>query len=62
MLPQARGEKGEGSPAAVVNITRRALAGLRRIRAIRDQSVPRPGPEQMLRVPEFLGDGEVTSL
>jgi hypothetical protein len=32
MLAQARGEKGEGPPAAVVNITRRALAGLGRIR------------------------------
>jgi len=40
MLAQARGEKGEGPPAAVVNITRRALAGLRRIRAIKDQAVP----------------------
>jgi hypothetical protein len=29
MLAQPREEKGEGPPAGVVNITRRALAGLR---------------------------------
>ena len=57
MLAQARGEKGEGPPAAVVNITRRALAGLRRIRAIRDQAVPRPGTHLRAKDAFFLSPG-----
>jgi hypothetical protein len=57
MLAQARGEKGEGPPAGVVSITRRALAGLRRIRAIRDQSVPRPGMNLRAKDAFFLSPG-----
>jgi hypothetical protein len=57
MLAQARGEKGQGPPAAVVNVTRRALAGLRRIRAIRDQSVPRPGTHLRAKDAFFLSPG-----
>lgn len=55
---QARGEKGRGTAdLAGGDFTRRALAGLRRIRAIRDQAVPRPGTHLRAQGAFFLSPG-----
>jgi hypothetical protein len=55
---QAGGEKGRGtSDLAGGDFTRRALAGLRRIRAITDQSVPRPGTHLRAKDAFFLSPG-----